>query len=413
MESTHRFNGFFRQSALIGVVALAGIGLGCGKAAPPEGPGEIPAPGSLTVYGLSPSFGFAETPNPISILGTGFQQGATVTIAGVMAPATFVSTASISSVVPAHASGFVDVVVTNPDGTSYTRAAAYEYFVPVKAFSIAGNTLFTAVGQTSQLTATASYADGTTKDVTRSVQWLSFPSGVIVVAADGVATATAIGPTTVQATYKPTGVSSPFVRSQAGLVKPPGSFVLSGWVREPGVGYPSGVRVFHPASGQVFVSLENRPFALVVPTSTSLLITKDGYEDIALEATPDGEDDVPLQRVVRVPVGSAVTQRLEWDDVDYLVNPSTHCQPCRLIRVTSTTPGTLHVLVNRTQANFVLNVWVNGQGFAGSSGVLETTANVPIGAGELVLYVGMNGDGNGMSEGDRVPFTLSTTFVVP
>jgi hypothetical protein len=58
------------------------------------------------------------------------------------------------------------------------------------------------VGQTSQLTATASPSDGTTQNVTNSANWESANPSIVTVSSLGVASAVAVGTTTVTATHQ-------------------------------------------------------------------------------------------------------------------------------------------------------------------------------------------------------------------
>jgi acid phosphatase len=67
----------------------------------------------------------------VTITGSGFASGATVTFGG--NPATSVNvvgTASITATTPAHAAGAVNVVVTNPDNQSGTLSNGYTYTAP-------------------------------------------------------------------------------------------------------------------------------------------------------------------------------------------------------------------------------------------------------------------------------------------
>lgn len=69
------------------------------------------------------------------VSGSGFQAGATVSLGGTSLQALAQSgSTSLQGVVPAHADGSVDVVVTNPNGQSVTLMAAFT-FVPVKSTS--------------------------------------------------------------------------------------------------------------------------------------------------------------------------------------------------------------------------------------------------------------------------------------
>jgi hypothetical protein len=69
------------------------------------------------------------------------------------------------------------------------------------------------------------------------------------------------------------------------------------------------------------------------------------------------------------------------------------------------------VRVNWGDPTAVLNVWVNGQAFPGSSGAREAVADTLTEAGEVVLYVGKIGDGSAHPDtGIHLPFTMTTTI---
>jgi uncharacterized protein (TIGR03437 family) len=61
------------------------------------------------------------------ISGTGFLAGATVTISVVAVSVTVVNSTTITAIVPAHAAGHADVVVTNPGGSAGTLTSAFTY----------------------------------------------------------------------------------------------------------------------------------------------------------------------------------------------------------------------------------------------------------------------------------------------
>jgi hypothetical protein len=64
----------------------------------------------------------------VTITGTNFVSGATVTFGGVAATSVvFVSATQITAHTPAHAPGSVNVVVTNPDGQSGTLASGFTF----------------------------------------------------------------------------------------------------------------------------------------------------------------------------------------------------------------------------------------------------------------------------------------------
>ena len=80
------------------------------------------------ITAVSPTSGNTAGGTVVTITGTGFQTGATVTFGGAAAATvTVVSAASIVATTPAHAAGAVNVVVTNPDFQSATVAAGFTY----------------------------------------------------------------------------------------------------------------------------------------------------------------------------------------------------------------------------------------------------------------------------------------------
>jgi len=84
-----------------------------------------PAP---TVTAISPATGPAGGGTPVTITGTGFLTGATVTFGGTSATGvTVVSGTSITATAPAHAAGAVNIVVTNTDSLNGTLSNGYTY----------------------------------------------------------------------------------------------------------------------------------------------------------------------------------------------------------------------------------------------------------------------------------------------
>jgi len=86
-----------------------------------------PAP---TVTSISPNSGTSSGGTAVTITGTGFLSGASVSLAGSAATGvTVVSSTSITAVSAAHAAGTGNVVVTNTDGHSGTLSSGYTYTV--------------------------------------------------------------------------------------------------------------------------------------------------------------------------------------------------------------------------------------------------------------------------------------------
>ena len=79
-----------------------------------------------TIASITPASGIISGGTPITITGTGFNQGPEVFIDGVTATAvTVVSAAQITAITPARAAGTKDVKITNPDGQYCTGAFTY------------------------------------------------------------------------------------------------------------------------------------------------------------------------------------------------------------------------------------------------------------------------------------------------
>jgi hypothetical protein len=84
-----------------------------------------------TVSGVNPTSGPAAGGTSITISGTGFAAGATVTLGGAAATSVVVSNSTtITATTPAHAAGIVDVVVTNSNGQSGGKLNAFTYDAP-------------------------------------------------------------------------------------------------------------------------------------------------------------------------------------------------------------------------------------------------------------------------------------------
>jgi len=87
-----------------------------------------PAP---TVTGISPNTGTTAGGTPVTITGTGFLSGATLTIGAAATNVTVVNNTTITALTtPANAPGLVDVVVTNSDTQSGTLTGGFTYQNP-------------------------------------------------------------------------------------------------------------------------------------------------------------------------------------------------------------------------------------------------------------------------------------------
>jgi Domain of unknown function (DUF1929)/IPT/TIG domain/Glyoxal oxidase N-terminus len=87
--------------------------------------GGNPAP---TVSAISPVSGTTSGGTAVTITGTGFLSGATVSLGGTAATGiSVVNSTTITATTPAHAAGAVNVVVTNTDAQSGTKTNGYTY----------------------------------------------------------------------------------------------------------------------------------------------------------------------------------------------------------------------------------------------------------------------------------------------
>jgi hypothetical protein len=284
----------------------------------------------------------------------------------------------------------------------------------VKNLMIDGNTALTAIGQTSQLTARATFSDGTVKDVTSATQWTSTQPSVITISAKGLVTVVQLGRSDILASY------SGQLASVVMLATQPGTFVVTGRVREPGQGGGNGigggpglasVRVLDTLSGSSTMTNGVGDFSLGGLTSAAhLRFEKDAYESVEMDPILNQEIYLPMQRIVRVTAGDTVTPvPLVSNDMDYLIGPGARCFPCRLIRVVVPANGTLHLHLTWSQPQFALDLWAGGQQFLRSdSNSVEVDADVPVSAGELIVYTGRLsplGEGTG-----KASFMLATSL---
>src|SRR2546422_4288893 len=104
---------------------------------------------SRPVSALSPSSGTSSGGTAVTLTGTGFTAGATVSLGGTATTnVTVVSSTSLTATTAAHAAGAVDVVVTNSDGQSGTLTGGYTYTNPAPTVSAISPSSGTSGGRT-------------------------------------------------------------------------------------------------------------------------------------------------------------------------------------------------------------------------------------------------------------------------
>ncbi|HEY2512715.1 MAG TPA: Ig-like domain repeat protein [Polyangiaceae bacterium] len=118
---------------------------------------DVEGCGEMLVRGVTLAYGPVDGGESVSVSGAGFLPGATVTLGGTALSSTNVTDTTITGVTGAHAAGAVDVVVTNPDGTSSTLPGAYTYMNRApSSVTLAASPTSSVYGQSVSLTATVS-----------------------------------------------------------------------------------------------------------------------------------------------------------------------------------------------------------------------------------------------------------------
>lgn len=169
-------------------------------------------------------------------------------------------------------------------------------------------TSFTAPNQTAQFTATVTFSDNTTRDVTADANWASSNQGVATVAA-GLVTTVGLGEASILASYQ----SRVFGQLNIKVI-PEGTFILSGAVREPGNVPLNGVSIEVVEGAQAGRStIANGSYRLYgVVGDMKVRATKDGYtvQVLSVSVTRDQTLDFELRPLV-APAPIAANYRLD------------------------------------------------------------------------------------------------------
>ena len=277
---------------------------------------------------------------------------------------------------------------------------------------IEGTTTFTGPGEVHQLVAIATYSNGDEQTMSSGVTWTSSRTNVATVTSasatqgndppPGTVTTVGLGITTVQA-----GIANTNLRGAAVIVvTPPGTFAVGGRVREPGAGDLTGVLI-EDIGGSSQTTSDKGDFTLGGLTSGQLRFTMAGYETVDESVVTGASLDVPLQRLLALAPGDTVSALLAPNDLSYEVRPGVFCQPCRRVRLTSSSNGTLDLHLAWTVPGALLHLWVDGQDFAPSSFYIayELNVSVPTQSGEQFIYV------SGKTGYTHVPWSLTASDV--
>jgi hypothetical protein len=275
------------------------------------------------------------------------------------------------------------------------------------SLQISGNLALTSIGETSQFTATATFSDGSSRDVTGEVSWGVTPTRAGNISPTGLLTAQRLGRFLVFVNY------SRFLTSAQVTVTRPGTMAVLGYMYHPPYVAIDGAQVRNLQSGQVDDTPDGY-FLMGNLTDLRMSASKNLFEPVEFIANPDLQTfaleplnvGVPMQKIMRVEVGSPPTTDVLWpDDVEYQVTGETSCQPCRLVRLVSQTSGSMRIHITWTDVPSTLNLWINGRMFPPTA-TREIVAEVPITRGnELIVYVGkIRG-----AVGNPVTFTLAAS----
>jgi len=271
---------------------------------------------------------------------------------------------------------------------------------------VAGNNLLRSVGETSQLTATGTYSDGTTRDVTAETTWRSWHPSRLGVSA-GLVTVLALGQSSILVNLQNRGTSIQV------FATPPNTYVFYGRAREPGLSGISGVRVSETMSNQSAQTDQEGEYQFAGLTAGRFRFEREGYELVEIgpitptTAFPGVFVEAALQKVVRIAAGSSLNGlNLAPHDLEYRIG-SERCFPCKLVRVTSTAAGRLRFDATWSGSPNSLHVWAAGTRFAPSGSTVSAEAT--IGAGEVLVYVGFNLPAN-QNQGSYITFNVATTL---
>jgi hypothetical protein len=182
---------------------------------------------------------------------------------------------------------------TSPTSVSSSSVAS----APPGVLTIGGRTTIAHPGDTTQLTATMTFPDGATREVTAEARWLVIDDGVLALVTPGLIRAVRYGTTTVTVTYPgPAGQSD----RAAIRVAPDGAYLLSGFVQT-----PAGVRLVNAtveASSRAgtLTSTSDALARYVVPAAGDTVVqaARDGCRQGTrrLSVDRDQELDVELER---------------------------------------------------------------------------------------------------------------------
>jgi hypothetical protein len=177
-------------------------------------------------------------------------------------------------------------------------------FVSLRSIAVAGTLSLHQPGDAGQLTVTATFSDGTTKDVTAEAAWScnGCPQGMVSVSA-GLVTAAQYGSGEIRATY------NGMVQSIAVRVAPEGASLVTGPVTDGGPNFwLNDVRVEATSASGTYRTTTGTSgwFTLPGAGTVTLRASKDGFDDAVTQMTVDHDQQVTLGLQRRPPAGSII-----------------------------------------------------------------------------------------------------------
>lgn len=114
-----------------------------------------------TISGISPSSGSKNGGDSVTISGTGFYGSPSVKLGGVDAASVFVvNSTTITAITPAHTTGQVDILITNPDAQSVTLSNGFTFVESAPSLSSIDPTSGPITGNTSVIINGSNFAGG-------------------------------------------------------------------------------------------------------------------------------------------------------------------------------------------------------------------------------------------------------------
>ena len=124
----HQFTRFVARRITPGLLAVAGLSLGCGGGGSPPAPTQQPPTPSIAA--ISPTRGSTGGGTTLKITGSGFQPGAKATLDAEPGATIVENSTTLWVTTPAHGSGPADVVVSNLNGQVTRLAGGFTYASP-------------------------------------------------------------------------------------------------------------------------------------------------------------------------------------------------------------------------------------------------------------------------------------------